>query len=196
MTDNNIANILLRMPRTSRVYVEPFSTREKVAGVMKSGIFGGLALAASLLLSAFVTPLPMLFTVGISVVVFLTTLAVITVNGYRDETVRTLQLCSGYTGCTLPKEANIVRAALRIPFRSQRIPLRSFEADLNQERSRGRGSFLIHHHHAKQVGTHVIENALMLKPGKVWFEQTATVTSFGIMLKDFEKDMKGFKTNP
>jgi len=196
MTDKNIADLLLRLPRTSRVYVEPFSTREMVAGFMKAVILGGLSFAAFTLISSFITPIPLLLEIAVAVLVFMVTIAIFTIDGYRNETVRTLQLCSGYTGDVLPREAQIIKAALRIPFRSQRIPLRSFEADINQERSRGRGSFLVHHHHAKQVGTHIVENALMLKPGKVWFEQTATVTSFGIMLKDFEKDLKDFKTNP
>lgn len=193
MTDKNIANFLLKMPRINRVFVEPFSKREKVVGFVRAASYAGLVFGALLLVSSFMFKIDLVFVAAVSALIFASVIMIFRVDGYRNETLRVLQLCSGYTAQTLPKEANIVRAALHIPFRTQRIPLRSFETDINHERSRGRGSFLVSHHHAKETGTHFVENFLVLKPGKVWFEQSATVTSFGIMFRDFQNDGKAFK---
>jgi hypothetical protein len=140
-----------------------------------------------LLIAKFVFPMDLTFCIVSSLLVMGTIVAIALVDGYRNEALRTIQLCAAFTGQTLPYQAKIVKAALCIPFRIQKIELGEFEADIWTENARGRASHFVSKYHSKPTGTHRVKNYLMLKPGKVWFEQESTVTPFGIMYKDFDK---------
>lgn len=192
---------ILSIPVTRRARIKHFSSFKKdVYRPLLSAVLGGIGYACGSAISApnHILPPGSLFTSFILALIILTT--ILTINfTYKVKTVlleSSVWAASGsplaeirntFVGthgnvslARLSEKPKILKSALWLPFREQRIPLQSFEVDAVSQTPKNSQGLFIPPMDNSRPGMHRVEESLVCRPGGVFIEQKTSVTSLGL----------------